>query len=334
MKKHILVLVLATVTSYANAQWDPSGATSTQLIYRNNSIGVSNNSGLFTSTLLPEASLHIKQNQGGHYTKLPDIRLQKTIYQTNPTGTYYYKWDFESGFSLDMKMYTGSTYTAGSKFSIDRSGLYFTENHSVSNYPNRFNIGCKAGIISTGTSAAYLAFHGDASPVGSYTFSNSVTSSDNGGVAIEGDKTGNFYIITKGNTSSSTANNNEVRFKIDGNGKTVIGRYDLTTPGDYKLYVEKGILTEKVKVAVSTTSNWADFVFADNYKLKSLAEVEAFVTENNHLPDVPSAEEVVKGGIDVAGMDAKLLQKIEELTLYIIEQNKKINDLEQKINRN
>src|SRR5690606_910854 len=95
----------------------------------------------------------------------------------------------------------------------------------------------------------------------------------------------------------------------------------------YRLFVEDGILTEKVKVAVKNTSDWADYVFADEYKLMPLEQVEKFVKENNHLPNVPSAVEVVESGIDVAKMDAKLLEKIEELTLYIIQQQKEINEL-------
>jgi hypothetical protein len=100
-------------------------------------------------------------------------------------------------------------------------------------------------------------------------------------------------------------------------GTVVIG--NVTTPAGYKLYVESGVLAEKFKCSLKSTSDWSDFVFDENYTLKSLAEVENYISENKHLPDVPSAEEVVCEGIDMAKMDAKLLQKIEELTLYLIE---------------
>jgi hypothetical protein len=100
------------------------------------------------------------------------------------------------------------------------------------------------------------------------------------------------------------------------------------TPAGYKLYVEQGILTEKVKVALKSTSDWADYVFEPNYKLRPLQDVEAYISANKHLPDVPSAQEMVNGGLDVAKSDALLLQKIEELTLYMIEQNKKIEALQ------
>ncbi|GAB3902186.1 TMF family protein [Spirosoma agri] len=93
-------------------------------------------------------------------------------------------------------------------------------------------------------------------------------------------------------------------------------------PTGYKLFVAGGILTEKVKVAVKDSDEWADYVFADNYKLRNLNEVSRFVQKNKHLPGVPSASEVAANGIDLGKMDAKLLEKIEELTLYVIELKK------------
>jgi hypothetical protein len=114
--------------------------------------------------------------------------------------------------------------------------------------------------------------------------------------------------------------------QVKGTGQVLIG--NTNTPSGYKLYVESGILTEKVKVAVKNTTNWADYVFDKKYKLLSLKEVEKYVKINKHLPNVPSAEEVVKEGIDMATMDAKLLEKIEELTLYVIQLNKKTEQLE------
>lgn len=95
-------------------------------------------------------------------------------------------------------------------------------------------------------------------------------------------------------------------------------------PAGYRLYVEDGILTERMKVSVKTGADWADYVFAKDYALKSLDSVETYIQANKHLPDVPSAQQVVNEGIDVAKMDAKLLQKIEELTLYMIDMNKKL----------
>ena len=84
---------------------------------------------------------------------------------------------------------------------------------------------------------------------------------------------------------------------------------------------------------VFTQNGWADYVFKKDYSLKSLEEVEKHINEKGHLPNVPSAKEVVENGINVAEMDAKLLEKIEELTLYSIEQNKKIKEQNERIER-
>lgn len=111
--------------------------------------------------------------------------------------------------------------------------------------------------------------------------------------------------------------------------KVFIGDYAIRTSAanstnDYKLFVEKGLLTEKVKVAIYTSGDWYDHVFSNEYKLRSLNDVEQFIKENKHLPDIPSAEEVVQNGLDLGKMDGKLLQKIEELTLYMIDQKKEL----------
>jgi hypothetical protein len=99
-------------------------------------------------------------------------------------------------------------------------------------------------------------------------------------------------------------------------------------PGSYKLAVEGKIGAREVNV---TTAAWADFVFNEDYTLRPLAEVEQFIQQNGHLPDVPSEAEVLENGIDLGAMDAKLLQKIEELTLYMIEQNRLIQRQQQEI---
>jgi hypothetical protein len=77
---------------------------------------------------------------------------------------------------------------------------------------------------------------------------------------------------------------------------------------------------------------WADFVFDADYELKSLAEVEAYIAANKHLPDVPSEEEVLANGLDLANMQAIQQQKIEELTLYIIQQQKQMDALIETVN--
>lgn len=117
---------------------------------------------------------------------------------------------------------------------------------------------------------------------------------------------------------------------FDGNVEVQTGSLkvgNVATPVGYKMYVEQGILTEKVKVAVASSPAWADYVFAADYKLKPLSEVEKFIDENNHLPNIPSADELVKEGLDLGKMQALQMEKIEELTLYLIEMKKEIEVL-------
>jgi hypothetical protein len=82
--------------------------------------------------------------------------------------------------------------------------------------------------------------------------------------------------------------------------------------------------TIRSKEVIVTASGWSDFVFEKSYSLKPLEQVEQYVKKNSHLEGIPSESEVKTGGIAVGEMQAKLLQKLEEVTLYLIEQNKKI----------
>lgn len=102
---------------------------------------------------------------------------------------------------------------------------------------------------------------------------------------------------------------------------------NVNTPVGYKLYVEQGILTEKVKVAIASSGAWADYVFATDYNLKPLSEVEKFIKTNNHLPNIPSATELATEGLDLGKMQALQMEKIEELTLYLIDMKKEIEVL-------
>ena len=109
---------------------------------------------------------------------------------------------------------------------------------------------------------------------------------------------------------------------IRANGNVGIGTVET---GTHKLAVEGTIGAREIKV--EAPPSWSDFVFNEDYTLKNLEEVESFIEENNHLPDVPSEKEVLENGVELGKMDAKLLQKIEELTLYMIEMNKEVKAL-------
>lgn len=126
-----------------------------------------------------------------------------------------------------------------------------------------------------------------------------------------------------GGTTGHAGSNYHIFIKNDGRVSMGIDpNIAANYPAGYKLYVADGILTERLKVALISTTDWADYVFKKEYKLLSINEVEKYIAANGHLPGVPSAEEVKESGIDMAKMDAKLLEKIEELTLYLIELKK------------
>ncbi|SEB80957.1 hypothetical protein SAMN04489761_1837 [Tenacibaculum sp. MAR_2009_124] len=160
--------------------------------------------------------------------------------------------------------------------------------------------------LSSDTSGTWMDFENKAASAGSRIWS--IGHNGRGGA---------FGIYQRDNT-------NEYRLYITNDGKVGIGT---NNPKGFQLGVNGKVAATEVKVA--TYSNWSDFVFYDNYQLPTLKEVEAHIQENGHLKDIPSAEEVEKDGFFLGEMDAKLLQKIEELTLYTIQQEKKIESLQE-----
>ncbi len=167
---------------------------------------------------------------------------------------------------------------------------------------------------------------------------------NSGAVAMVADVGGGLTIFQKhtGSTNTSFTNGDFIKrentaFKIDGSGRVSVGSqtngYKTQSTGFWnaELQVNGTIVANKVKV---TLNDWADFVFDKNYKLNSLDYVEKYIKENHHLPNIPNAQEVDESGIDLGEMNKLLLQKVEELTLYVIElkkQNEKMESLISKI---
>jgi hypothetical protein len=87
------------------------------------------------------------------------------------------------------------------------------------------------------------------------------------------------------------------------------------------------------KVVVKPNAYWPDYVFKESYRLLPLDSLSKYVTANNHLPDIPSSDSVQRQGLDVGNTEAALLKKIEELTLYIIQQNKRLDAQQEQIDR-
>jgi len=168
------------------------------------------------------------------------------------------------------------------------------------------------------------------------------TGSQGGSVSMCTPTTGNVGIgATSGNTrlnlqglghTSSTSalkinnNNGNILMIVQDDGKVGIGT---TQIGNSKLAVEGRIAARELKLTVNP---FPDYVFEKGYKLLSLEELQNFILTNKHLPEIPSADEVKSNdGIDVGKMQADLLKKIEELTLYIIQQDQKIKELQTEV---
>jgi len=111
---------------------------------------------------------------------------------------------------------------------------------------------------------------------------------------------------------------------ILGNGNVGIG----TTNPLNKLDVNGTVHSKQVNVDLT---GWSDYVFNPTYRLPPLAEVKTYIDQNNHLPDMPSAPQVAKDGINLGDMDKLLVKKVEELTLYIIELNKQLQEQQKEI---
>lgn len=125
------------------------------------------------------------------------------------------------------------------------------------------------------------------------------------------------------------------KLRIKSNGDIGIGTSD---PKGYKLAVAGSVIAESVKVSLK--SAWPDYVFGQAYALSPLSELKSYINLNQHLPEIPSALEVAREGIDLGVMNGKLLKKLEELTLYLIEKdeqikesNEKMQIMEEKLNR-
>ena len=124
-----------------------------------------------------------------------------------------------------------------------------------------------------------------------------------------------------GVNNSNPAHALDVNGNIYTNSKLLIGTSGLNS-GSHSLAVNGSAIFTKVVVKLNNV--WPDYVFKHNYNLRPLNELESFLIKYQHLPDMPSSAEVEKNGLDLGEHQSLLLKKVEELTLYVIELNKKV----------
>ena len=118
-------------------------------------------------------------------------------------------------------------------------------------------------------------------------------------------------------------------FQVNANGATSIGTSEVAT--GFLLNVDGKAIFEEVQVELS--ANWPDYVFEEKYKLRPLEEVSNYISEHGHLPNIPSAKEIEKEGLPLGEMQRKMMEKIEELTLYLIEIDKENKSLKEELKK-
>lgn len=316
-----------------------SGTMEAQLYSSGNNVIAGTSVGIGIST--PNATLHVRRGSSGGnlflentnpnafqsfrlFNDVPTNFATFTKYGSTFAGGYtgisaLYPFANLLGFGNNGPMLNASTGNIG--FAITKAGTNKLKIH-IDAATERVGIGGNA------VPAAHVhinnALSGDTLKVTNTTTGHTL----NDGLELR--TTGNAAaLINRENSTLAFGTNNLSRMTIAADGKVVVGT--TATPTGYRLYVEEGILTEKVKVALKSSAEWSDYVFAKDYQLRQLPEVEAYINEHQHLPGVPSAQEVVDNGIDIAKMDAKLLEKIEELTLHLIDMNKKMLQMQQEL---
>ena len=181
----------------------------------------------------------------------------------------------------------------------------------LGNYNTKLSLGnASSPDLNWGTS--YIGFNA-ARSAGTWTIHGD--NLHNGGAVIYGDIIGNIYFVP-----------------IANNGATAQTLTDLQIKSKIAFSVS-ALGVARAKQIIVETANWPDYVFKNNYKLPTLLYVENYINQNKRLPEMPSEEQVVIEGIDLAASNKLLVKKIEELTLYMIDLNKKVINQQNEIEK-
>jgi hypothetical protein len=358
MKKFHLVIIMMFFASVSFAQWTTSGAS--DIINTNTgkvAIGSTTN---LTEKLTINGNIQLNDYDNTYVSRyiklLSRIRLQSTSHPTNgwssgmlSQGIY---WDnTNSAWSVDGGAYSDfgairfenggaigfyTRPTTGSSYTLTNSQL---ESYKRLVVHENGNVG-----IGTSAPAFPLDVNGSAYVSGGL-IANSATS---GGMAgfFRGAASANANIVLSGNAGSNrwfwlTTTNDYLKIGGNGGAEPSAGALNIdylgnvsigtTSNNGYKLAVNGSAIFTEAKVKLY--ANWPDYVFHEKYELRSLPELEKFINENNHLPNVPSAGEIKKEGINLGDMNARLLEKIEELTLYVIQLSKENADIKEQLKK-
>ena len=296
LKKTLQITIGLFILSNASfAQWGGSNTT-TGDTYRDGNVGIGTNA--------PAAKLDINMYNPTSTSAQYGLLLKTNTFFTwaNAENSYFLKTsdpgNTNATFIINGKGYVGIG-NPNPQSSLDVTGDVHT-----------------TGSIGIGTAAPASKVHIDIFNANSTTPQLGVLLKT--GTFHTGDNAANSYYLKAMDGDQTTS------FILKGNGNVGIGTENT---GIFKLAVEGKIGAREIQVTL--TNPFPDYVFDSKYKLRSLYNLENYISQSKHLPGIPSAAEVEKnGGIELGAMNTKLLEKIEELTLYVIEINKKVEKLE------
>lgn len=311
--KYVWICLLFSLTINGYAQWNPNV---NGINYNGGKVGIGTT--LPTSILQMESELpetiHLKANKAGVVTPV-GAKLKLEV-DTDRSGRGILMTHGNKSDRSASEWYAGVPY-GGNGFQIANVRADSVINRVGESWLRanaRFFI-TEAGKVGIGTYTPATKLDVNGTMTVGHDGDNSVlTFNANNGksamIGVQDDSNAGFYVATQG----------KYRLSVRQEGGVGIGTRSV--PSGYLLAVNGRVICEELRVDLS--QNWPDYVFADNYKLMPLKELGKYIETNRHLPGIPAAKEMENHGLAVGEMQRKLMEKVEELTLYLLDQQKTI----------